>query len=193
MEYIQQNINFQKTKLLNLINNLINCQLINQEIFINSEIKRENELLASLLIEKQKYCMNQMAINNINNIDSPINFNPNLIMNNPPQININPFQIPSAQIKDINKNNIINQNNIINVKFEQKSTGKTYVIVCNANDRICDVIELYKKKSNDYNDNHFLYNNERLNNLTSTLKEKKFMAQGTITVVRIGNLKGATY
>ena len=68
MEYIQQNINFQKTKLLNLINNLINTQLINQEIYINNEIKKESELLVSFLIEKQKYVISQNSINN-NNIN----------------------------------------------------------------------------------------------------------------------------
>ena len=39
MEFIQQEINKHKTKLMNLINNLINTQLINEEIFINLVIK----------------------------------------------------------------------------------------------------------------------------------------------------------
>ena len=67
MEEILQNIIFQKQKLLNLINNLINSQLVNQEIFINKEIKKESDLLNFLLIEKQKLFMNQMKMNN--NID----------------------------------------------------------------------------------------------------------------------------
>ena len=35
MEYIQQEINIHKTKLITLINNLINTQLINEEISIS--------------------------------------------------------------------------------------------------------------------------------------------------------------
>ena len=53
MDTIQQEINMHKLKLLNLVNNLINTQLINEEIFINNEIKTENECLKSLLNIKQ--------------------------------------------------------------------------------------------------------------------------------------------
>ena len=35
MEYTQYEINKHKTKLMSLINNLFNTQLINEEIFIN--------------------------------------------------------------------------------------------------------------------------------------------------------------
>ncbi len=35
MDYIQQEINLHKSKLLNLINNLINTQIIDDEISIN--------------------------------------------------------------------------------------------------------------------------------------------------------------
>ena len=52
--FIQEEINTHKTKLLSLINNLINTQLINEEIFINNEIKKESECLISLLNVKQK-------------------------------------------------------------------------------------------------------------------------------------------
>ena len=191
MEEILQNIIFQKQKLLNLINNLINSQLVNQEIFINKEIKKESDLLNILLIEKQKLFMNQMEMNN--NIDPFFMFQPNLMMNLPPHMNINPNHMPTEQMQNKNINNKIDQNKIINVKFEQKSTGKTYVIYCNKNDRISDIIELYKKKSNDYNDNHFLFNNRRLNGLTCAINEKKIIDQSTISVVRMNILKGGKY
>ena len=41
-----------KTKLMNLINNLFNTQLVNEEIYINNEIKKESEFLNSLLNRK---------------------------------------------------------------------------------------------------------------------------------------------
>ena len=54
MNFIQEEINIHKNKLMTLINNLINTQLINEEIFINNEIKKESECLISLLNVKQK-------------------------------------------------------------------------------------------------------------------------------------------
>ena len=59
MEFVQQEIDSHKTKLMNLINNLINTTLINQEIYINNEIKKESEFLNSLLNLKQNSLMNQ--------------------------------------------------------------------------------------------------------------------------------------
>ena len=54
-----------------LINNLINTKLVNEEIFINNEIKKESEFLNSLLNLKQNSLMNQ------NN-----NFNDMILQNN---------------------------------------------------------------------------------------------------------------
>ena len=45
MDPIQQEINIHKSKLFNLINNLINTQLIDNEISINNDIKTESECL----------------------------------------------------------------------------------------------------------------------------------------------------
>ena len=117
MEYVQQNINFQKIKLSNLINNLINTQLINQEININNEIKKESELLATFLIEKQKYLINQNPINN-NNINPFLMPQPNLMIN-APQMNFNPIQISPQQIIDNNQINInaFDQNKVVNIVF----------------------------------------------------------------------------
>ena len=88
MEFVQQNINIQKTKLLNLINNLNSTLLIDQEIFINNEIKKECDILSSFLTEKQTYLLNLMGINN--NINPFLMPHPNTMMN-APQMNINPI------------------------------------------------------------------------------------------------------
>ena len=190
MEYIQQNINFQKTKLLNLINNLINTQLINQEIYINNEIKKESELLVSFLIEKQKYVISQNSINN--NIINPFLMpQPNLMMN-APQMNINPIKIPQVEIIDNNLNSLENANEkkVINIKFEQLHSGKIYIVQCFDNDRICDVIEMYRKKANDYNDNFFLFNMKDMNGLTKTLNDMGISNYYVIRVDKKGILKG---
>ena len=190
MEYIQQNINFQKTKLLNLINNLINTQLINQEIYINNEIKKESELLVSFLIEKQKYVISQNSINN--NIINPFLMpQPNLMMN-APQMNINPIKIPQVEIIDNNLNSLENANEkkVINIKFEQSHSGNTYLVQCFDNDRICDVIEMYRKKANDYNDNFFLFNMRDMNGLAKTLNDIGITNSSLIRVDKKGDLKG---
>ena len=190
MEYIQQNINFQKTKLLNLINNLINTQLINQEIYINNEIKKESELLSSFLIEKQKYVISQNSINN--NIINPFLMpQPNLMMN-APQMNINPIKIPQVEIIDDNLNNLENasQKKFINIKFEQTYSRNIYLVQCFDNDRICDVIEMYRKKANDYNDNFFLFNMKDMNGLTKTLNDIGIINSSSIRVDKKGDLKG---
>ena len=190
MEYIQQNINFQKTKLLNLINNLINTQLINQEIYINNEIKKESELLVSFLIEKQKYVISQNSINN-NNINPFLMPQPNLMMN-APQMNINPIKIPQVEIIDNNLNSLENANEkkVNNIKFEQSHSGKIYVVHCFGNDRICDVIEMYRKKANDYNDNFFLFNMRDMNGLAKTLNDIGITNSSLIRVEKKGILKG---
>ena len=99
MESMLQEINTHKAKLLNLINNLINTQLINDEIFINNEIKKESEILNSLFNIKQNFLMNPINPMNLNNNINlnPLMIQPNLIMN-PPQMNLNMNQFNSILI-----------------------------------------------------------------------------------------------
>ena len=192
MEYTEQNINLHKTRLLNLINNLINTQLINQEIYINNEINKESQLLASLLIEKQKNLMNKMMINNNNiNINNPLIFQPNQMIN-APQMDINPFQMQQPLINNNNIGNLesSNQNKIHYIYFKQLATGHIYPINCYDNDRISDVIEMYKQKANDYNDNTFIFNGIIINNSKSTLKEMHIYEQSEIRVDKRGILRG---
>ena len=190
MEYTELNINFHKTKLLNLINNLINTQLINQEIDINIEINKESQLLASLLNEKQKYLINQMMINN-NNINNPLMFQQNQMMN-APQMDINLIQMQQPLINDNSMDNLkyLNKNKILNIYFKQLVTGDGFLIICYDNDKVSDVIEKYRQKANDYNDNHFLFNGKIINDLNYTLNEMHISEQSEIRVDRRGYLKG---
>ena len=122
---IQQEINIHKNKLIMLINNLINTQLVNEEIFINNEIKKESEFLNSLLNLKQNSLMNQN-----HNFNDMILQN-NLMMNFQP--NIIPINVQEQQINQNNKNGFQNNcgenNRIINVRFIQE-TGKKFNIIC---------------------------------------------------------------
>ena len=167
MDYIQQEINMHKSKLLNLINNLINTQIIDNEIAINDEIKTESECLKSILKIKQNNLMNQQ-INLNNNLDfSPFMVQPNLQMNLLMN-NMNQNQINHNQnfLNPVPKNQ-----NIINVKFFH-SSSKISVIQISPDEKILELIKRYREKTQDFEDNWFIFNNKNLNNfLSSSLKE----------------------
>ena len=131
---------------------------------------------------------------NNNNINPFLMNQPNLMMN-APQMNINPVQIPRAQIIDKNLNNLenANQNKVINIQFQQTYSGKIFVVTCFDNARISDIIELYRKKANDYNDNFFMYNSKDLNKCNYTLNELKIYNTSLIKIYRKGILKGGKY
>ena len=196
MDFVQQEIDSHKTKLMNLINNLINTTLINQEIYINNEIKKESEFLNSLLTIKQKSLINPMN-NNIN--FNPFIFQPNII-NNDAKININPNQFEHPQIIQNNlkydfESNNKKEKNIIkfNVKFIHQQGNET-VLICNANDIISEVIGRYREKSKDYNENFFLFNGQELDeHSTSTLQEQGIRTFSLIIVHVIGSLKGGNF
>ena len=178
VNFIQEEINLHKTKLMSLINNLINTQLINEEIFINNEIKKESECLISLLNVKQKELLNQMNNNNINL--NPFMFQPNNMMNIPP-MNMNQMNIGQKQIN-------MNELNII---FERDcGTNKNILVRTQSNETVSDIIKKYKEKSNDYNNNFYIWDNMDLKNyMNSTLKELKIRHLGKIRVISKGNVK----
>ena len=163
MDSIQQEINMHKSKLLSLINNLINTQLIDDEIFITNEIKTEIECLKSILNIKQKNNLMNQQINLNNNFNAnPFIAQPNLQMNQS-IINMNP----------IISNNIDSFPNdeIINVTFE-RDYGNGINICINPNEKISELIKRYREKSKDFNKNWFLLNGENLLNYSSlTLTE----------------------
>ena len=176
VNFIQEEINIHKTKLMSLINNFISTQLINEEIFINNEIKKESECLISLLNVKQKELLNQMN-NNINL--NPFMIQPNNIMNIPP-MNINQMNIGQPQI-NINK---------LNIMFEREfDSPRTIVIAAQNNETVSNIIKKYQEKSNDYNDNFYLWDLKDLNNyMNSTLSELKIKHLEKIHVSKKGNL-----
>ena len=161
MDYIQQEINMHKSKLLNLINNLINTQIIDNEIAINDEIKTESECLKSILKIKQNNLMNQQ-INLNNNLDfSPFMVQPNLqmnlLMNNMNQINHN-----QNFLNPVPKNQ-----NIINVKFVHASS-KISLIHISPDEKILELIKRYREKTQDFEDNWFFFCLKNLNDFLSS-------------------------
>ena len=190
MESMLQEIYMHKNKLMNLINNLINTQLINEEININNEIKKVSEFLNSLLNIKQNFLMNQ--INQNNNIN--LNFIPfmpqlNPMMNAPEMnLNMNQLQFNPQQIN----NNIDNYNeNFLDLFFFNTETCKTTTVNCNKKDKISEVIEKYKIKANDHNNNGYIWNTKLLNeSLSSTVVDFGLYNQAKIYVYALGQLKG---
>ena len=182
MEIIQQEIDMHKNKMMNLINNLINTQLINEEIFINNEIKKESEFLFSLLNIKQD---KQNSLNNQNNVNNNINMNPFLFQPNLIN-NINPMQ---QNIFHNNYNGSVNNDNtIINIEFKHLIGMKTF-LVCTINEKFADVVKKYREKSNDYEESTFIWNGQKLDPLsTSTLAEIGIKNHDTISVLEFRNL-----
>ena len=181
MESMLQEINTHKAKLLNLINNLINTQLINDEIFINNEIKKESEILNSLFNIKQNFLMNPINPMNLNNNINlnPLMIQPNLNMN-PPQMNLNMNQF-NFNPQQINENN---NNDFLQILFY---SGKNTTIFCSRTDKISTLIEKYRNKANDYGDNIYLFNGKQLNDyLDSTLND---LGLGSNTKIIISPLK----
>ena len=178
MESMLQEINTHKAKLLNLINNLINTQLINDEIFINNEIKKESEILNSLFNIKQNFLMNPINPMNLNNNINlnPLMIQPNLNMN-PPQMNLNMNQF-NFNPQQINENN---NNDFLQIFFRAK--GKATTIFCSGTDKISTLIEKYRNKANDYGNNIYWFNGKQLNNyLDSTLNDLRLGSYARITV-----------
>ena len=188
MEFIQHEINTHKNKLMNLINNLNNTQLINEEIFINNEIKKESECLISLLNIKYN------TLNSQNNINNNINFNPFMFQQNPvmnvQNININPIQ-QKIFPEHLNFHESYNDNNnLTNVRFDHVS-GNKIVLVCRINEKFSDVVKKYREKANDYESYWFLFNNNRLDPSSNlTLAQLNLFDCSIITVLNKDDLKG---
>ena len=162
MDCTLQEINIHKQMLINLVNKIINTQIINEEISINNEIKKESECLNSLLNIKQNYLMNQINQNNFNNLilqqnqmmplSSPIiTVNKNPFNQNQPQM----FQ----QINSFNNNgNFLNKDNGVieyyNCIFKNPN-DKIFALVCKPNEKVEDVIKKYREKAQDYEEKIF--------------------------------------
>ena len=205
MDYTLLQIVNRKNKIYELSNKLNNSFDINEEILIGNEIKNETEFLLSLLNIKKSELNQQNYINNNLNVQmfnpsnyNANNFNDNNLINNNFNNNIHQLDqqmvqqqmLFQQQIKNFNPlKSFENNEPVINVKFIQRHKNNLVLIHCNPNEKISDVIEKYREKSGDYNENDFIFNSEKMNNLTCTLSQCKIMDQSWIDVIRKATLK----
>ena len=90
------------------------------------------------------------------------------------------------------QNNYNNYEQVINIYFRQTNTGSVFVFQSHPNEKIKVLIDKYREKANDYNDNYFIFNNRRLNDLPLSIKE---LSDGDLNIIvdKKGNLKGANF
>ena len=135
---IQDQINFQKTKLISIIQTLVTTQSLKDERELNNLIQNESEYLNSLLDIKQNLLSQKPNINSEIYINS--------IKLEQPQINTDGYRFST-----------------INIKF-YKTTGITTMLQCKPIEKISDAINRYRVKANDFEQNRFNYNYYDLNN-----------------------------
>ena len=162
---IQSQIDYQKNKLMSLIQTLVSTQSLKDERKLNNQIKKESEYLNSLLDRKQN------ALNNISNINNEIYDNPIKLLQ--PTIQTDGGQLFT-----------------INLKF-YKTTGITTILQCKPMERISDVINRYRIKANDFEQNRFSYNYFDLNQkLNCSLIECGIKNGDKIIVSKLRNITG---
>ena len=179
MDCTLQEINVHKQMLINLVNKLINTQLINEEISINNEIKKESECLNSLFNIKQNNLMNQINQNNFNKLMFQQN---QMMFPSPPivPVNMNPFS-PQKPKMFLNNNfqnnfeNFSNKDNSVNDYYNcvfRSSDGKIIALICKPSEKVVDVIEKYRERAKDYDNKLIGVNGFDLKNELNLTLEK---------------------
>ena len=113
----------------------------------------------------------------------------NLFMN-PPIMNINPMI--QNDFNQLSNNDLNNPK--INVRFFHQS-GFSINIVCEQNTKIFDLIKEYRRRTNDFNENIFIFNSKKIDpSSSSTIKDIISMggitfSQIEITVYMVGALR----
>ena len=131
---LSEKIKSKKMKLLELTSRLIDVDNITIENEINNAIKKESEKLSQLIKIKSMNIVN--------------NENHNYLKNN-----IGGIQEQYYHDKNIN---IKRENQHLNIIFKNNSSVAT--VKCKSNDKISDLIEIYKSKANiHYNKEHNIY------------------------------------
>ena len=175
---IQQELNEHKYKIKILIDNLINTQNINEEIMLNNEIKNETEFIISLLNIKRNLIMNQMIQGNNMNFNQ-LNIGCNRIGMNQPNIvsnNLNPFIQNQAKM------------NIIFYRVWDLK-GSNINIICSPQDKISDLIQIYRTRLNDYEKRVFMFNATKIDQ-AKKISEIGIKDNDKILVIPVEGLKG---
>ena len=174
----EQEIKKHKDKLTNLIFRLNDTHNLNEDNFINNEIKNETEFLSSLLdIKRSELNQNNNMNNNNDNFFNPM-LNP---MNNENQMQQQMMQ------QQIMQQQMEIQNKDISIIFRQSRENSKEIppvtIQCKLDDRVSFAIEKYRNVSGDKDSNKkFIYNAKCLNP-TLTKREADIHNDGNIFVV----------
>ena len=156
MDYTLFEINKHKMNICNLSNKLSNTFDINQEILINNEIKKETETIQSLLNIKQNLLSQNNNMNNMNNQQQ------NMMQQMEQQ------RIMQQEMERMKREEEEKKKNTIIVYFRKgpfPENGKSFLIECNLNEKISDIINRYRIISKDDKVSHekFIFNAKPLN------------------------------
>ena len=173
MENTLYEINKHKLNIVSLSNKLFSTININEEIFINNELKKEVEFLSSLLNIKNNAMMNQMAMNNFNPM-----MNQNYAINNNNLQQLMQQQLMQMQQmmqqQQMQQEMLMNQQNENIQKEKEISTSisvifrngrdNNCIVQCRFNEIISDVIGRYRNMASDFSDTEkFIFNAKALN------------------------------
>ena len=174
-------INKHKFNIVSLSNKLFSAININEEIFINNELKKEVEFLSSLLNIKNNAMMNQMIMNNNMNIFNPM-MNQNFAFNNNQLQQLMQQQL--LQMQQMMQQQQMQQEMFMNQQMEDKHkeeeapenivvifhsnkgapTTPPIQVQCNIKEKMSKVIERYRKKASDFSKTiKFIYNSKAIN------------------------------
>ena len=187
----------QKLNIISLSIKLLSASNTNEEISINNDLKKEAELLLSLLNIKN---VMMMSMNNF----SPMT-NQNYVVNNiqlqqlmQKQVMIieqmmQKQEIPQKmQMKEQNekiqkKDEIFGK---ISVTFLKSHYGKPIVVQCDFNEKIEKVIERYRYYSSDFKESEKFMFNAKVLNPGITVAEAGIYKNCTILVVETSGIRG---
>ena len=175
MDYTFTEINKHKIKINTLSNQLINTVDINEEILISNEIKKEAEILLTLLNMKMIQMANQISL--CNKMNNNINFVNPMINQNMMNMNMNQFQpIPTIDVI---------------FKYRDKNfIYKSVTINCRFDEKIDNVIQRYKIKSNNFDINEKFICNASVINPNLTVAECGLNNLSVIQIIKQEDVQG---
>ena len=187
MDYTLIEINKHKNNISNLSTKLLNTFDINEEISINNEIKKESEILVSLLNIKMNSIMAQnqqmMQFQIQQQMQAQQNmFNQMQNMQNNPLNNNFP-----NQIKESKKSITVN---FRTGKHDKDGIPITQRIQCILDEKVSKVIERYRMQANDVETNKKYIFNAMPLNLTLTVAEAGLSDDSNIFVVSTKGVRG---
>ena len=190
----------QKLNIISLSIKLLSTTNTNEEISINSELKKEAELLLSLLNIKNVMMMSMNNFNPMTNQNYAVN-NIQLQQLMQKQLTIieqmmQKQQIPQKmQMKEQNekiqkKEEIFGKISVTFLKSRHGEYGNRIVVQCDFNEKIEKVIERYRNSSSDFKETEKFMFNAKVLNQSMTVAEAGIYNNCTILVVETSGIRG---